>query len=144
VTRHARRAGATLVAADQTPAVRVFSCGSGLTLHRPDLASAGEGPATPCYRLPMRPYQELFKTLWSWRRPLSVRRAGRRHRWLVALLADLVVASATAVTTLFLRAVWSTPGPVFLPDTDCTAHRSDAGAPSGADLHGGRDQPAGV
>jgi len=113
----------TLVAADQDAAVRcVLISGSGPDFCiGADLASAGEGPDTPlAYRLPMRPYQELFKTLWELETPVisAVRGRVAGIGWLLALLADLVVASTDSRWThVFLRRGMAPHAcdPFFLP-----------------------------
>jgi len=89
----------TLLSADLDATVRcIVLSGSG-----PDFcvgadlaASAGNAPETPlAYRLPMRPYQDLFRILWELETPVisAVRGRVAGIGWLMALLADLVVAS---------------------------------------------------
>jgi 2-(1,2-epoxy-1,2-dihydrophenyl)acetyl-CoA isomerase len=84
-------------------------------------SSAGNAPETPLdYRLPLRPYQELFKTLWELETPVvsAVRGRVAGIGWLLALLADLVVASADSRWThAFARRGMSPHGgdPYFLP-----------------------------
>ena len=62
-----------------------------------DLASSASGiPATPlAYRYPMMPYHDLFRLLWELETPVvsAVRGRVMGIGWLLALLADLVVAS---------------------------------------------------
>lgn len=89
----------TLLAADADPAVRCIVLGTACAdfCVGADLAaSAGNAPATPlAYRLPMRPYQDLFRLLWELETPVvsAVRGRVAGIGWLLALLADLVVAS---------------------------------------------------
>jgi 2-(1,2-epoxy-1,2-dihydrophenyl)acetyl-CoA isomerase len=98
-----------LVAADRDPSVRaILLCGGEDFCTGADLSStAGDAPQTPLeYRLPMRPYQQLFETLWELETPVvsAVRGRVAGIGWLVALLADLVVASdASKWTHVFLR-----------------------------------------
>jgi 2-(1,2-epoxy-1,2-dihydrophenyl)acetyl-CoA isomerase len=87
-----------------------------------DLASsAGTAPQNPLdYRLPVRPYQELFQKLWELETPVvsAVRGRVAGVGWMLALLADLVVASDTAKWTHVFTRRGMTPhagDPFFLP-----------------------------
>ena len=87
-----------------------------------DLASAnGRAPENPLdYRIPMLPYQNLFRTLWELETPVvsAVRGRVAGIGWLLALLADLVVASDSAKWThVFVRRGMAPHGgdPYFLP-----------------------------
>ena len=87
-----------------------------------DLAVAsGTEPASPLeYRIPMLPYQDLFRQLWELETPVvsAVRGRVAGIGWLLALLADLVVASDTAKWThVFTRRGMAPHGgdPFFLP-----------------------------
>ena len=68
-----------------------------------DLASTnGTAPQNPLdYRAPLLPYQDLFRQLWELETPVvsAVRGRVAGIGWLLALLADLVVASDTAKWT---------------------------------------------
>jgi 2-(1,2-epoxy-1,2-dihydrophenyl)acetyl-CoA isomerase len=96
---------AQLLAADRDPKARcVVLAGDG-----PDFcvgadlaATAGKAPDNPLeYRLPMLPFQQLFRTLWELETPVvsAVRGRVAGIGWMLALLADLVVASETAKWT---------------------------------------------
>lgn len=87
-----------------------------------DLASsAGSAPENPLdYRLPLRPYQELFQKFWELETPVvsAVRGRVAGTGWMLALLADLVVASDTAKWTHVFTRRGMTPhagDPFFLP-----------------------------
>jgi 2-(1,2-epoxy-1,2-dihydrophenyl)acetyl-CoA isomerase len=87
-----------------------------------DLASAnGTAPENPLdYRTPMLPYQDLFRQLWELETPVvsAVRGRVAGIGWLLALLADLVVASDTAKWThVFIRRGMAPHAgdPFFLP-----------------------------
>jgi 2-(1,2-epoxy-1,2-dihydrophenyl)acetyl-CoA isomerase len=113
-----------LVAADRDPEVRAivvtgdgpdFCVGADLS------SSAGTEPQNPLdYRLPLRPYQDLFRTLWELETPVvsAVRGRVAGIGWLLALLADLVVASDAAKWTHVFTRRGMTPhagDPFFLP-----------------------------
>ena len=87
-----------------------------------DLASAnGTAPQDPLdFRAPMLPYQNLFRQLWELETPVvsAVRGRVAGIGWLLALLADLVVASDSAKWThVFTRRgmVPHAGDPFFLP-----------------------------
>lgn len=113
-----------LTGADRDPSVRcVVLAGSARDFCLgADLASSAAGaPTTPLeYRQPLVPYQELFKTLWELETPVvsAVRGRVAGIGWMLALLADLVVAAQDGRWThAFLRR-GMTPhagDPFFLP-----------------------------
>jgi 2-(1,2-epoxy-1,2-dihydrophenyl)acetyl-CoA isomerase len=87
-----------------------------------DLASAnGTAPENPLdYRAPMLPYQDLFRQLWELETPVvsAVRGRVAGIGWMLALLADLVVASDTAKWTHVFARRGMAPhagDPFFLP-----------------------------
>jgi 2-(1,2-epoxy-1,2-dihydrophenyl)acetyl-CoA isomerase len=87
-----------------------------------DLAAAsGTEPQTPLdYRAPMIPYQNLFRQLWELETPVvsAVRGRVAGIGWLLALLADLVVASESAKWTHVFTRRGMAPhagDPFFLP-----------------------------
>jgi 2-(1,2-epoxy-1,2-dihydrophenyl)acetyl-CoA isomerase len=87
-----------------------------------DLAStAGNAPDTPlAYRIPLRPYQDFFRVLWELETPVvsAVRGRVAGIGWMLALLADLVVASEDGRWThAFLRRGMAPHAgdPFFLP-----------------------------
>jgi 2-(1,2-epoxy-1,2-dihydrophenyl)acetyl-CoA isomerase len=87
-----------------------------------DLAAAnGTEPRNPLdYRAPMIPYQNLFRQLWELETPVvsAVRGRVAGIGWLLALLADLVVASESAKWTHVFTRRGMTPhagDPFFLP-----------------------------
>jgi 2-(1,2-epoxy-1,2-dihydrophenyl)acetyl-CoA isomerase len=87
-----------------------------------DLASSnGTAPENPLdYRAPMRPYQDLFRQLWELETPVvsAVRGRVAGIGWMLALLADIVVASDSARWThVFTRRgmVPHAGDPFFLP-----------------------------
>jgi 2-(1,2-epoxy-1,2-dihydrophenyl)acetyl-CoA isomerase len=87
-----------------------------------DLASAnGTAPGNPLdYRAPMRPYQDLFRQLWELETPVVSAIRGRVAGigWMLALLADLVVASDSAKWTHIFTRRGMAPhagDPFFLP-----------------------------
>jgi 2-(1,2-epoxy-1,2-dihydrophenyl)acetyl-CoA isomerase len=88
----------TLLSADVDPAVRCLVIGSSGPdfCVGADLTASAAAPETPlAYRLPMRPYQDLFRILWEIETPVvsAVRGRVAGIGWLLALLADFVVAS---------------------------------------------------
>jgi 2-(1,2-epoxy-1,2-dihydrophenyl)acetyl-CoA isomerase len=84
-------------------------------------ASNGTAPRDPLdFRAPMLPYQDLFRQLWELETPVvsAVRGRVAGIGWLLALLADLVVASDSAKWThVFTRRgmVPHAGDPFFLP-----------------------------
>jgi 2-(1,2-epoxy-1,2-dihydrophenyl)acetyl-CoA isomerase len=87
-----------------------------------DLAASDEtAPRSPLdYRVPMLPYQDLFRQLWELETPVvsAVRGRVAGIGWLLALLADLVVASDTAKWTHVFTRRGMAPhagDPFFLP-----------------------------
>jgi 2-(1,2-epoxy-1,2-dihydrophenyl)acetyl-CoA isomerase len=87
-----------------------------------DLASSnGTAPDNPLdYRAPMRPYQDLFRQLWELETPVvsAVRGRVAGIGWMLALLADLVVASDSAKWTHIFTRRGMAPhagDPFFLP-----------------------------
>jgi 2-(1,2-epoxy-1,2-dihydrophenyl)acetyl-CoA isomerase len=84
-------------------------------------ASNAAAPQTPLdFRVPMLPYQDLFRQLWELETPVvsAVRGRVAGIGWLLALLADLVVASDSAKWThVFTRRgmVPHAGDPFFLP-----------------------------
>ncbi|NUP30614.1 MAG: enoyl-CoA hydratase/isomerase family protein [Streptomycetaceae bacterium] len=113
-----------LTGADRDPSVRcVVLAGSARDFCLgADLASSAAGaPATPLdYRQPLIPYQELFKTLWELETPVvsAVRGRVAGIGWMLALLADLVVAAQDGRWThAFLRRGMAPHAgdPFFLP-----------------------------
>jgi 2-(1,2-epoxy-1,2-dihydrophenyl)acetyl-CoA isomerase len=113
---------AALTAADQDPAVRcVILAGGADFCVGADLAAAGPPPTSPlAFRLPMRPYQDLFRLLWELETPVvsAVRGRVAGIGWLLALLADLVVASEDARWTHVFGRRGMVPhagDPFFLP-----------------------------
>jgi 2-(1,2-epoxy-1,2-dihydrophenyl)acetyl-CoA isomerase len=87
-----------------------------------DLASTGgTAPENPLdYRAPMLPYQDLFRRLWELETPVvsAVRGRVAGIGWLLALLADLVVASDSAKWTHVFTRRGMAPhagDPFFLP-----------------------------
>ena len=87
-----------------------------------DLAATnGTVPDNPLdYRAPMLPYQDLFRQLWELETPVvsAVRGRVAGIGWLLALLADLVVASDTAKWTHVFTRRGMAPhagDPFFLP-----------------------------
>ena len=118
---------AALAAADQDRSVRaIVIAGTGPDFCvGADLASAnGTAPENPLgYRAPMLPYQNLFRQLWELETPVvsAVRGRVAGIGWLLALLAllaDLVVASDTAKWTHIFTRRGMTPhagDPFFLP-----------------------------
>jgi 2-(1,2-epoxy-1,2-dihydrophenyl)acetyl-CoA isomerase len=86
-----------------------------------DLAASGPAPENPLdYRTPMLPYQDLFRQLWELETPVvsAVRGRVAGTGWLLALLADLVVASDTAKWTHVFTRRGMAPhagDPFFLP-----------------------------
>jgi 2-(1,2-epoxy-1,2-dihydrophenyl)acetyl-CoA isomerase len=114
---------AVLAAADAGRDVRAIV----ITGHGPDfctgadLASSGPAPESPLdYRVPMLPYQDLFRRLWELETPVvsAVRGRVAGTGWLLALLADLVVASDSAKWTHVFTRRGMAPhagDPFFLP-----------------------------
>jgi 2-(1,2-epoxy-1,2-dihydrophenyl)acetyl-CoA isomerase len=113
-----------LVAADQDRDVRVVVLGG----TGPDFCvgadlagTAGRAPENPLeYRIPMLPYQDLFRVLWELETPVvsAVRGRVAGIGWLLALLADLVVASDSAKWTHVFTRRGMAPhsgDPFFLP-----------------------------
>jgi 2-(1,2-epoxy-1,2-dihydrophenyl)acetyl-CoA isomerase len=92
-----------------------FCVGADLT------APDGPLPENPLdYRIPMLPYQDLFRRLWELETPVvsAVRGRVAGIGWLLALLADLVVASDTARWTHVFARRGMAPhagDPFFLP-----------------------------
>jgi 2-(1,2-epoxy-1,2-dihydrophenyl)acetyl-CoA isomerase len=87
-----------------------------------DLASTnGTEPENPLdYRIPMLPFQDLFRQLWELETPVvsAVRGRVAGIGWLLALLADLVVASDSAKWTHVFTRRGMAPhagDPFFLP-----------------------------
>jgi len=86
-----------------------------------DLAASGPAPESPLdYRVPMLPYQDLFRQLWELETPVvsAVRGRVAGTGWLLALLADLVVASDAAKWTHVFTRRGMAPhagDPFFLP-----------------------------
>ena len=84
-------------------------------------ASGGAPPRDPLdYRAPMLPYQDLFRRLWELETPVvsAVRGRVAGIGWLLALLADLVVASDSAKWTHVFTRRGMAPhagDPFFLP-----------------------------
>ena len=115
---------AALTAADRDRDVRaIVVTGSGPDFCTgADLASAnGTAPRNPLdYRAPLLPYQDLFRQLWELETPVvsAVRGRVAGIGWLLALLADLVVASDTAKWTHVFTRRGMAPhagDPFFLP-----------------------------
>jgi len=115
---------AALTAADRDRDVRaIVVTGSGRDFCTgADLASAtGTAPRNPLdYRAPLLPYQDLFRRLWELETPVvsAVRGRVAGIGWLLALLADLVVASDTAKWTHVFTRRGMAPhagDPFFLP-----------------------------
>jgi 2-(1,2-epoxy-1,2-dihydrophenyl)acetyl-CoA isomerase len=114
---------ATLTAADEDPEVRcIVIAGSGDDFCvGADLAASGPPPTTPlAFRRPMQPYQELFRVLWELETPVvsAVRGRVAGIGWMVALLADLVVAGEGARWTHVFGRRGMVPhagDPYFLP-----------------------------
>lgn len=95
---------AALAAADRDKDVRaIVITGQGADFCTgADLAAAGPPPESPLdYRAPMVPYQELFRALWEVETPVvsAVRGRVAGTGWMLALLADLVVAADSAKWT---------------------------------------------
>lgn len=86
-----------------------------------DLSASGTAPQNPLdYRIPMLPFQDLFRQLWELETPVvsAVRGRVAGIGWLLALLADLVVASDTAKWTHVFTRRGMAPhagDPFFLP-----------------------------
>ena len=86
-----------------------------------DLAASGPAPENPLdYRAPMLPYQDLFRQLWELETPVvsAVRGRVAGTGFMLALLADLVVASDTAKWTHVFTRRGMAPhagDPFFLP-----------------------------
>jgi 2-(1,2-epoxy-1,2-dihydrophenyl)acetyl-CoA isomerase len=86
-----------------------------------DLSATGTAPQSPLdYRIPMLPFQDLFRQLWELETPVvsAVRGRVAGIGWLLALLADLVVASDTAKWTHVFTRRGMAPhagDPFFLP-----------------------------
>jgi 2-(1,2-epoxy-1,2-dihydrophenyl)acetyl-CoA isomerase len=115
---------AALAAADRDRSVRaIVLAGNGPDFCvGADLASSnGTAPENPLdYRAPMLPYQDLFRQLWELETPVvsAVRGRVAGIGWLLALLADLVVASDTAKWTHVFTRRGMAPhagDPFFLP-----------------------------
>jgi 2-(1,2-epoxy-1,2-dihydrophenyl)acetyl-CoA isomerase len=114
---------AALTAADRDRGVRaVVITGEGADFCTgADLAASGDAPENPLdYRIPMLPYQELFRQLWELETPVvsAVRGRVAGTGWLLALLADLVVASDSAKWTHVFTRRGMAPhagDPFFLP-----------------------------
>jgi len=115
---------AALTAADRDRDVRaIVVTGSGPDFCTgADLASAnGTAPRNPLdYRAPLLPYQDLFRQLWELETPVvsAVRGRVAGIGWLLALLADLVVASDAAKWTHVFTRRGMAPhagDPFFLP-----------------------------
>ena len=112
-----------LASADRDKAVRVIViAGNGPDFCvGADLAASGEGPDNPLdYRIPMQPFQDLFRQLWELETPVisAVRGRVAGIGWLLALLADLVVASDAAKWTHVFTRRGMAPhagDPFFLP-----------------------------
>lgn len=113
-----------LTGADRDPSVRcVVLAGSArdFCLGADLAAGAADAPPTPLeYRQPLVPYQELFKTLWELETPVvsAVRGRVAGIGWMLALLADLVVAAQDGRWThAFLRRGMAPHAgdPFFLP-----------------------------
>ena len=85
------------------------------------VAADGTAPQNPLdYRTPMLPYQDLFRQLWELETPVvsAVRGRVAGIGWMLALLADLVVASDTAKWTHVFTRRGMAPhagDPFFLP-----------------------------
>jgi 2-(1,2-epoxy-1,2-dihydrophenyl)acetyl-CoA isomerase len=86
-----------------------------------DLLASGTAPQNPLdYRIPMLPFQDLFRQLWELETPVvsAVRGRVAGIGWMLALLADLVVASDTAKWTHVFTRRGMAPhagDPFFLP-----------------------------
>jgi len=86
-----------------------------------DLVASGTPPENPLdYRIPMLPFQDLFRQLWELETPVvsAVRGRVAGIGWMLALLADLVVASDTAKWTHVFTRRGMAPhagDPFFLP-----------------------------
>jgi 2-(1,2-epoxy-1,2-dihydrophenyl)acetyl-CoA isomerase len=86
-----------------------------------DLAAAPDAPQNPLeYRIPILPFQDLFRQLWELETPVvsAVRGRVAGIGWLLALLADLVVAADTAKWTHVFTRRGMAPhagDPFFLP-----------------------------
>jgi 2-(1,2-epoxy-1,2-dihydrophenyl)acetyl-CoA isomerase len=115
---------AALADADQDRAVRaIVLAGTGPDFCvGADLASSnGTAPRSPLdYRIPMLPYQNMFRQLWELETPVvsAVRGRVAGIGWLLALLADLVVASDSARWTHVFTRRGMAPhagDPFFLP-----------------------------
>jgi len=114
---------AALAAADRDRSVRaIVLAGNGPDFCvGADLASSNGTPENPLdYRAPMLPYQDLFRQLWELETPVvsAVRGRVAGIGWLLALLADLVVASDTAKWTHVFTRRGMAPhagDPFFLP-----------------------------
>lgn len=113
-----------LVDADHDQSVRCLvltSTGPDFCVGADLAAPNGRAPQNPLdYRIPMLPYQNLFRTLWELETPVvsAVRGRVAGIGWLLALLADLVVASDSAKWThVFVRRGMAPHGgdPYFLP-----------------------------
>jgi 2-(1,2-epoxy-1,2-dihydrophenyl)acetyl-CoA isomerase len=115
---------AALAAADRDREVRaivITGTGPDFCVGADLASSAGTEPENPLdYRIPMQPYQDLFRQLWELETPVvsAVRGRVAGIGWLLALLADLVVASDSAKWThVFTRRgmVPHAGDPFFLP-----------------------------
>lgn len=112
-----------LVSADRDRGVRaIVLAGEGADFCTgADLAASGPAPENPLdYRVPMLPYQDLFRQLWELETPVvsAVRGRVAGTGWLLALLADLVVASDSAKWTHVFTRRGMAPhagDPFFLP-----------------------------
>ena len=113
-----------LLDADEDKAVRcIVITGNGSDFCTgADLAgTAGNAPDNALdYRRPMRPYQALFKTLWDVETPVisAVRGRVAGIGWMLALLADLVVAAEDSKWTHVFTRRGMAPhagDPFFLP-----------------------------
>ncbi|MDV8071034.1 enoyl-CoA hydratase/isomerase family protein [Rhodococcus sp. IEGM 1366] len=114
---------AALTTADEDPEVRcIVIAGSGDDFCvGADLAASGPPPTTPlAFRRPMQPYQELFRIIWELETPVisAVRGRVAGIGWMLALLADIVVASEDARWTHVFGRRGMVPhagDPYFLP-----------------------------
>jgi 2-(1,2-epoxy-1,2-dihydrophenyl)acetyl-CoA isomerase len=85
------------------------------------VAADGTAPRSPLdYRIPLLPFQDLFRQLWELETPVvsAVRGRVAGIGWMLALLADLVVASDTAKWTHVFTRRGMAPhagDPFFLP-----------------------------
>jgi 2-(1,2-epoxy-1,2-dihydrophenyl)acetyl-CoA isomerase len=114
---------AAFLDADLDKAVRAIVIGSTSPEFCPgaDLSGAGTVPEQPLdFRPPVRPFQKLFRILWELETPVvsAVRGRVAGTGWMMALLADLVVAGDTAKWThVFTRRAMSPHAgdPFYLP-----------------------------